>query len=253
MWAGGLIPDDYGCDSYGPCVCPDAGGSNLGQEALFKQRGSTAASAAQVGVSTAAAGTQAAMAMITAAGTAAAVPVAGWIAAGVLTLAAGTVALVGAISKGKIRKAEAIKVAEGLGLPSPKTIPAFVVRALKWDEFKVQRKLKPVKRKYLRYKRRGKLKTRRGKKAHAKYELLRAILKVQRQNRKDTLRVEAETSITERMPGKRPPPPTAPPVRAPIVQASASQIPFIPILIGGGALLLLVVAMSAGKRDKVKI
>lgn len=65
-----------------------------------------------------------------AAGASAAVPVAGWIAAGVLGAAGGTIALVAAIKGKKISNAAAIKLAKKIGLPDPEKMPGFTARAL---------------------------------------------------------------------------------------------------------------------------
>lgn len=71
--------------------------------------------------------------LLGAAGASALVPVAGWIAAGVLTLAAGATVLVPALIKsGKNQKA-AVAAAEAVGIPNAEEAPAIVTKALQND------------------------------------------------------------------------------------------------------------------------
>lgn len=103
---------------------------------LYGRPEDTAADVARVTISTAGgaasgAGAAAAAApLFVAAGASAAVPVAGWIAAGVLGAAGGTVALVAAIKNKKISDKAAVKLAKKLGLPDPERMPGFTARAL---------------------------------------------------------------------------------------------------------------------------
>lgn len=60
-----------------------------------------------------------------------AVPIIGWIIAGLAGATAGSIALVSAIRAGKRRKADAAKEAAGLGLVDSDGIPGYVVKALK--------------------------------------------------------------------------------------------------------------------------
>ena len=72
--------------------------------------------------------------LATTAGSVAAIPVGGWIAAGVLGAAAGITALVAAIKGGKIRKAQAIAYAKKLKIPEPERFPEFTVKALRLSD-----------------------------------------------------------------------------------------------------------------------
>jgi hypothetical protein len=111
-------------------------------------------------VTVAGTGTAAATAggLIVAAGAASAVPVAGWIAAGVLGGAAGIVALVGAIKGGKARRRDAVALAKKLGLPEPEKAPGFIVGVLKKSKAKRAKLLARYKRRIARIsKRRNKL------------------------------------------------------------------------------------------------
>ena len=86
----------------------------------------TASTVVTVGTSSAVAG------LLTSAGvTASAVPVVGWVVGGVLAATAGTIALVGAVRRGKMRKAEAISAAKAAGIPDAEEVPAFLVQAMK--------------------------------------------------------------------------------------------------------------------------
>lgn len=70
--------------------------------------------------------------LLTAAGvSAAAVPIIGWVVGGVIAASAGVVALVAAVKGGKVRRAEAVETARGLGIAEPEKAPGFIVRALK--------------------------------------------------------------------------------------------------------------------------
>jgi hypothetical protein len=92
------------------------------------------------------------------AGAVSAIPVAGWIAAGVLGGAAGVIALVGAIKKGKARRRDAVALAKKLKLPEPNKVPGFIVRALKMKKAKRAKLLARYKRRIARVgKRKNKL------------------------------------------------------------------------------------------------
>jgi hypothetical protein len=209
----GTLPDGYGC--CGHCAnC--AGFGLLGSEALYdnetRQRDAAAlasgvTSAAITGATVAAgfasggaagAGTAATM-MAVAAGTAT-VPVAGWIAAAVIASIATTIALVSAIKKRSIKKADAISVAKALGLPDPSGIENYVFRALQWDEFKVLRKLSQAEKRYARVDKRNISRDKRVKNLSAKVDLLKAILVVQQQQRMDALRAQMTGRVVAPLP-----------------------------------------------------
>ena len=61
----------------------------------------------------------------------AAVPVAGWVALGVVGATAATIGIVKAVRKGKMRLAELVKIAEQSGIPDAAELPKFTVRAVK--------------------------------------------------------------------------------------------------------------------------
>lgn len=108
--------------------------------------GKVGGDAARVGITTVTTTASTAASLAAAAGGAAAIPVAGWIAAAGLGVAAGTVALVGAIAGGKVRKREAVAMAQSLGLPNATAVPGFLARALRWKESKLKRMLRKVNR-----------------------------------------------------------------------------------------------------------
>jgi hypothetical protein len=119
--------------------------------------GQVGADAVKVGATTVGTGASAAGAvssLMVAAGGSAAIPVAGWVAAGVLAAAAGTVALVAAIKGGKKRRAEAIAEAQRLGIPNAADVPGYVTRAMKWNTAKLRKELVKARRK-LGHKRKG--------------------------------------------------------------------------------------------------
>lgn len=150
-----------------------------GSVPLYVASGSAGGDVASGVVATVGTGASSVAGMLTAAGAMSAIPVAGWAAAGVTAAAAGLVSLVSGIAKGKMRRADAVAAAKSLGLPDPDEVPGFVVKALKWDEYKVQRKLNGMKN----------AKTRKGK---AKKALLEAILVHQRQARVARIRAEVQ-------------------------------------------------------------
>lgn len=84
------------------------------------------------------------------AGAVSAIPVAGWVAAGVLGGAAGVVALVSAIKKGKARRKDAVALAKKLKLPEPERAPGFIVRALKLKKAKRDKLIARYKRRIAR-------------------------------------------------------------------------------------------------------
>lgn len=133
---------------------------------------------ARVGLTTVGTGASIASGLIASAGGAALVPGVGWVVGGALALTAGAVSLVSAIAGGKVRKAEAVEIAREMGFPSPESVPGFVVRVLKWDEFKLRRRLRYWQRR------------RRGRNRDAKIALLQAAIKVQRQQRIEALAEE---------------------------------------------------------------
>lgn len=113
---------------------------------------------AKVTTATAVAGGSTAATLAIAAGGVAAIPVAGWVAAGVLGAAAGTVALVAAIKKGKARRKDAVALAKKLKLPEPERAPGFIVKALKLKKAKRSKLLAIYKKRIARIsKRKGKL------------------------------------------------------------------------------------------------
>jgi hypothetical protein len=91
---------------------------------------------AKVSAATGVAGGTAVTGLLVAAGSVAAVPVAGWIGAGVLAAAAGTVALVASIKAGKARRKDAVALARKLKLPHPEKAPGYIVRVLKLKKSK---------------------------------------------------------------------------------------------------------------------
>jgi hypothetical protein len=78
---------------------------------------------------------------LSAAGVSAAVPIAGWIVAGGITLFVGIQQLVSGLKNAKVRREEAVARAKELGLPDPETVPSFVVGALSWDAQKRNKEL----------------------------------------------------------------------------------------------------------------
>lgn len=98
---------------------------------------STASAAVAAGTSTAASGAVASL--LSAAGISASVPVVGWITAGIAATAAGIIALVGGIKRGRLRKAEAVALAQKLGFEDAAAIPGFTVRALEMSPARLQR------------------------------------------------------------------------------------------------------------------
>ena len=200
MWHGGLIPPGYG-------------------EALYRVSGSTGGDIVRGGTSTAA---SAAPAILSAAGFTALAPVPGArIAAVVVAGVAGIAALVSGIARGKVRKAEAVRVAKELGLPDPEMVPAFVVRALKWDNTKVKRKLSTLKRRRQRRKQFGFSTHRTG----VKIAILKAVLAEQRARRAGTV-------------------PVAPATMPPRV-ATAAPFPVGPVVFGGAALIAVVLLVRS--------
>jgi nucleoside phosphorylase len=83
--------------------------------------------AAQVGRAVGETGVNFAAALATTA-TAAGIPVAGWIVAGVAGAAAGTMALVRAVTEATIRRQDAVAWAESLGLADARDVPGFIVK-----------------------------------------------------------------------------------------------------------------------------
>ena len=230
MWAGGSIPEDYGC-----CGVGGKQPYGWGSEALFRQTNEEVGKAAGGAASGVVTGFSLAAGMATTAGALATVPVAGWIAGAAVATAATAVALVAAIKMRKVKNAEAEKVAEALGFPTSAR-PNFIRRALRWDEFKIKRKLVSAKKRYLRFKQAGKLSGKRGKQAKGKYLLYRAILIVQEAARKDDLKaaIYAKSGSGYRQDAlKRL---SAQNVQTPAVQAP-SELPVVPLVIGGVALV----------------
>lgn len=78
----------------------------------------------------AAAGSSAVSALLVGSASAATVPVAGWVVAGVLAATAATVALVASVKQRKVQQKEAIKAAKAMKLPDPEKVPGFIVKAL---------------------------------------------------------------------------------------------------------------------------
>lgn len=199
MWHGGLIPPGYG-------------------EALYRVSGSTGGDIVRGTASTAA---SAAPAILSAAGVTALAPVPGArIAAGVIAGVAGIAALVSGIARGSVRKAEAVRVAQELGLPDPEMVPAFVVRALKWNSAKTKRKLSTLKRRRQRRARFG-FSTHR---TDAKIAILKAVLAEQRARRAGTVPVALATA----------------PVATP-----AAAFPVGPVVLGGAALIAVVLLVQS--------
>ena len=91
-----------------------------------------------------------------AAGGVAAVPVVGWVAAAGIGTAAGTFALVDAIKRGKVRRAEAVKLARKLGIPNPGAAPTYLVKVMKWDKAKRRKELAKLREKLKKQRKRGK-------------------------------------------------------------------------------------------------
>ena len=113
---------------------------------------------AKVTAATAVAGGGTVATLAVTAGAVSAIPVAGWVAAGVLGGAAGVIALVGAIKKGKARRKDAVALAKKLKLPEPDKVPGFIVRALKTKKAKRAKLLARYKRRIARVsKRKNKL------------------------------------------------------------------------------------------------
>lgn len=105
---------------------------------------------AKVTAATAVAGGSTVATLAVTAGAVSAIPVAGWVAAGVLGAAAGVIALVGAIKKGKARRRDAVALAKKLKLPEPDKVPGFIVRALKMKKAKRAKLLARYKRRIAR-------------------------------------------------------------------------------------------------------
>jgi len=99
-------------------------------------------------------GTAASLAVV--AGGVAAVPVVGWVAAAGIGTAAGTFALVDAIKRGKVRRAEAVKLARKLGIPNPGAAPTYLVKVMKWDKAKRRKELAKLREKLKKQRKRGK-------------------------------------------------------------------------------------------------
>lgn len=99
-------------------------------------------------------GTAASLALV--AGGAAAVPVVGWVVAAGIGTAAGTFALVDAIKRGKVRRAEAVKLARKLGIPNPAAAPTYLVKVMKWDKAKRRKELAKLREKLKKQRKRGK-------------------------------------------------------------------------------------------------
>lgn len=118
--------------------------------AILATTGTTALTAAGLmATGGAAAGLPAAVAALlgVAAGSAA-VPVIGWVIAGLAGATAGTIALSAAIRRGKLSKADAIAQAQGLGLEDAQDIPGFIIRAMKkgksWRAEETQRLIEKI-------------------------------------------------------------------------------------------------------------
>ncbi len=105
---------------------------------------------------TAIAGGGTAATLAVAAGGAAAVPVVGWVVAAGIGTAAGTFALVDAIKRGKVRRAEAVKLARRLGIPNPENAPTYLVKVMKWDKAKRRKELAKLREKLKKQRKRGK-------------------------------------------------------------------------------------------------
>ncbi len=90
--------------------------------------GADVARGAAESLSAGASGVSAGTLLATGSTAAATVPVAGWVAGGVLAAGAGTVALVRGIQKRALNKEQAVRWAKRLGLPDPEEVPAFVLR-----------------------------------------------------------------------------------------------------------------------------
>lgn len=113
-------------------------------------------------------------------GALAAVPVAGWIAAGGLAAAAGTVALVRGIRKGKVNRRAAVAEAKKLGLPDADKVPGFAAKAIrlaKKNPEKLARLGEKIERK-VRRKRKTKRVGRKERRLRAKLALIGAVLKL---------------------------------------------------------------------------
>jgi hypothetical protein len=120
--------------------------------------GQVARDTTRVAATTALTGGTAAASLAVAAGSVAAVPVAGWVAAGVLGGAAGIVALVGAVKSGKARKRDAVALARRLKIAEPDKAPGFIVRALRLSDAKRRKLIARYKRRIARIsKRRNRL------------------------------------------------------------------------------------------------
>lgn len=198
----------------------------------YGQPGHTAQDAGRVATRTVGAGVSAAstVAALSAAAGAATVPVAGWIVAAGIAVTVGVIQLVSAIRQGNVRKADAIRKARELGLPDAALVPAFTVKALEstseWREREARKLLK----------RRGRRKLVRGawrdRKLDTKLALIAAVAKVD------------AAAAAMQMPAAAPSPDIQP---ADLPTSSSSPWPLVALL-GGGAVLVLVLA-TAGKES----
>lgn len=140
------------------------GVSDLGltstQQAAATFAASTASGAATAAATVAAGGTvtgtAAVTSLLTAAGASAAVPFAGWIAAGAMVSAAAILQLVVLLRKRGVKKQEAIEIARGIGFSDAAAIPGFTLRALEWSSAKRARKAATLQKRIGRKGRRGK-------------------------------------------------------------------------------------------------
>ena len=256
MYYGGLIPAGYGAPqrvwlgdfgqgglyesgTYGPDVVLALG------EGAMKGAGTAA------GAAGGAAALATAASMGGAAAAASTVPVAGWGAAAVIGTAATVVAMVGVIKNREVDKAKAVQIATALGIPDANNVQDFVLRAMRWDEYKVNRELDDAKKWRARYKKGGRATKGRYKKAVMKVHVLEGIKVIQKQAR--VARLKEEMGITDA------PPKTAPKRRANLMafgpgprrgllapatggkpdKTEAKAFPTVPVAIVGGGLVML--------------
>ena len=195
MYNGGLIPAGYGAESrvwlgdLGQGGLYDSGEGHGADAVVAMGEGAILGAEVAVGAAGGAAALATAASLGGASAAAATVPVAGWIAAAAIGTAATVVAMVGVIQNRNVDKAKAVAIATALGIPDAKNIEGYVLKAMRWDEYKVNRKLSSSK------KIRDALKGRRAvsgryKKAVMKTNVLQGIKVIQKQARKARLREE---------------------------------------------------------------
>ena len=156
----GAVP--YGAVPYGLTSTQKDAGGYVVSTAITAGGLAASASAGTV------AGTAVVAQLLVAAGASAAVPYAGWIAAGVLATAAAIINLVVVLRKRGVKKQQAVVMAREIGFPDAAAIPGFTLRALEWSSAKRARKAATMEKRIARKAGRGK-----------KWKAWRSVLKLQ--------------------------------------------------------------------------